>query len=241
MKKIIKDFPDFEKRFAEFEKLYHALKGKRKIKIPPQPTYDKTKDLYHYLAHYTNIIHLKLIHQLHLLLLGIKAENPEIVATVRSCIETIGALAYMVQELSKKNIKPEAAWDMLNIATMGENKKTMSKQTLFKHAPQTFHSANYVRAVNKTLDKELQAIGSKNKDYILERYDFFSEYTHPNYVALEAYWQVNSGKLTYNKKISCLRKDGLADILFTIVPLILVYVVVLRKAEKLEEKFKALR
>jgi len=240
MKKIINDFPDFEKRFVEFEKLYIELKKKRKIKVPPPPTYNKTKDLYHYLAHYINIIHIKLIHQLHLLLLGIKAENPEIVAMVRSCIETIGALAYMVEEISKESTIPDEAWNILNIATMGENKKTMSKQTLFKHAPQIFHSADYVRAVNKTLDKELQAIGSKNKDYILERYDYFSEFTHPNYVALQLYWQVNSGKLTYKRKISCMRQDELADILFTIVPLILVYVVVLRKAEKLEQKFKTL-
>ena len=129
---------------------------------------------------------------------------------------------------------------MLNVATMGENKKTMSKQTVFANAPQIFHSAEYVRAVNKILDTELKAIGSKNKDHILERYDFFSEFTHPNYLALQHYWEVISGQLKYLKKYSSMREDMLADILLTITPLILVYVLVLRKAEKLEKEFKPL-
>ncbi|PWU24075.1 hypothetical protein C5B42_00675 [Candidatus Cerribacteria bacterium 'Amazon FNV 2010 28 9'] len=240
MSKVITDFPDLAQRFVEFQRLSKELKVKRKIKIPPEPTSDKTRDLYHHLGHYINIIHLKLVHQLHLLSVGIKAENPEVMATVRSCIETIGALAYMVQEIEKKRQQPEAIWEMLNIATMGENKKTMSKQTVFTHAPQTYHSADYVRAVNDILDNELKKNGSKNGAYILERYDFFSEYTHPNYLAMEAYWEVKSGKLKYNKKISCMRKDNLADILFTITPLILVYVMVLRRAEKIESDFKKL-
>jgi len=241
MNKTLQDFPTFKEQLIEFNKLYSQLKKRRKITPPPRPTGNKSGDIYHHFAHYINIIHLKLIHQLHLLLLGIKAENPEVASIVRSCIETIGALAYTTHKITDKKTDYEFIWNLLYVATMGQNTKTMSKKTTFSKAPQIFHSADYVREVNEILNDELTAIGSKNKDYILESYDFFSEFTHPNYLALQVYWRADTGKMTYDKKIACLREDDLGQIILTISPLILVYEVVLRKAEKLEQEFKLLK
>ena len=74
-KKILRDFPSLKDKLIEFESLTKQLKKKREIKVPPHPTYNKTKDAYHSLVHYTNIIHIKLIHQLQLILVGINSEK----------------------------------------------------------------------------------------------------------------------------------------------------------------------
>ncbi|MBI2268395.1 MAG: hypothetical protein HYU80_03040 [Candidatus Blackburnbacteria bacterium] len=237
MKKTWQKYHSFKKQLIELDSLYKQLKKRRKIVPPPEPTGNKSVDLYHHFSHYTNIIHIKLIHQLNLLISGINAQNPEAASMVRSCIETIGALAHMVRKINKKMTNHEEVWEILYVATMGQNTKTMSGKTTFSKAPQIFHSADYVREVNKLLNAQLTAIGSKNKDYILESYDFFSEFTHPNYLALEPYWGIIDGKMVYQKDIACMREDEVGQILLTITPLILVYEMVMRKAEKIEEHF----
>jgi len=241
MKKTLLRYPAFKKQLAELDSLYKQLKKRRKIVTPPEPTGDKSTDLYHHFSHYVNIIHLKIIHQLHMLILGINTQNPEVASVVRSCIETIGGLAYIVHKVRSKKTDHTAVWKLLYIATMGQNTITMSGKTTFSRAPQIFHSADYVREENKLLNEELTAIGSKNNDYILERYDFFSEFTHPNYIALEVYWRIIEGKMTYEKNISCMRDDEVGQIVSTIIPLILVYGVVMRKAEKIEQELKELK
>jgi hypothetical protein len=241
MNKTLQDFPTLKNQLIELNNLYIQLKKRRKIISPPRPTGNKSDDLYHNFAHYINIIHLKLVHQLHLLLLGIKAKNPEVASIVRSCIETIGALAYMTHKITGKKNDHKFIWNLLYVATMGQNTKTMSKKTTFSKAPQIFHTADYVREVNKILNNELIAIGSKNRDYILESYDFFSEFTHPNYLALQIYWRADTGGMLYDKKIACLREDDLGHIVLTITSLVLVYEMVLRKAKKLEQEFKLLK
>jgi hypothetical protein len=147
----------------------------------------------------------------------------------------------MTHKIAPKKTDYEFVWDLLYVATMGQNTRTMSKKTTFSRAPQIFHSADYVREVNKILNEELAKIDSKNKDYILESYDFFSEFTHPNYLALQVYWTAYTGRIIYDKKIACLREDDLSQILLTLFPLILTYEMVLRKAEKLELEFKSLK
>lgn len=238
MKKVLKDFPNLQKQLQELHSLFIQLKKRRKIIIPPQPIGNKKKDVYHHLAHYINIIHLKLIHQLHLLIIGINSENPEAASIIRSCIETMGALAFITRKIAAKKDDYQFVWETLYKATMGQNTKTMSKEITFSKAPQIFHSADYVREINELLDSELTKIKSKNKDYILKSYDFFCEYTHPNYLALQSYWSVDTGELIYDKKISCLKEDDLGQMLFTIISLILVYEMTLRKSEKLEREFK---
>ena len=176
-----------------------------------------------------------------MLILGINAENPEVASLVRSCIETIGGLAYTIHKIISKNGDHAFIYDLLYVATMGQNTKTMAKKAVFSKAPQIFHAADYVRAVNKILNDELSRINSKNRDYILESYDFFCEFTHPNYLALQVYWKADNDKLLYDKKISCLREEVLGQILLTMIPLILVYEMILRKAEKLEQEFLLLK
>ncbi|HBL51659.1 MAG: hypothetical protein A3D24_02235 [Candidatus Blackburnbacteria bacterium RIFCSPHIGHO2_02_FULL_39_13] len=235
--KVFQDFPNFKKQLIDFDNLYAQLKKRRVIKTLPRSTGNKKKDLYSTLAHYINIIHLKLIHQLQLLILGINSENPEVASIVRSCIETIGALAYITNKITPKKTDYEFIWELLYVATMGQNTKTMSGKITFSNAPQSIHTADYVREINKLLNIELDRIGSENKDYILESYDFLSEFTHPNYLALQVYWRVDHGELIYDKKIACLREEELSQILLTTIPLILVYEMTLRKAEKLEQEF----
>jgi len=241
MKKTLLRYPTFKKQLTELDSLYKQLKKRRKIVPPPEPTGEKSADLYHHFSHYVNIIHLKIIHQLQMLISGINTQNPEVASMVRSCIETIGGLAYMVHKVGSKKTDHTAVWELLYVATMGQNTKTMSGKTTFSKAPQIFHSADYVREVNKLLNDELSAIGSKNKDYILESYDFFSEFTHPNYIALEVYWGIIEGKMTYEKNISCMRDDEVGQIVNTIIPLILVYEVIMRKAEKVEHELIELK
>lgn len=241
MKKTWQKYPAFKKQLIELDGLYRQLKKRREIIPPPEPTGNKSTDLYHHFSHYINIIHLKFIHQLQLLISGVNAQNPEVASVVRSCIETIGGLAYMVHKINNKITDHEEVWRLLYVATMGQNTKMMSGKTTFSKAPQIFHSANYVREVNKLLNAELTTIGSKNKDYILESYDFFSEFTHPNYLALEVYWGIIKGKMIYQKNIACMREDEVGQILLTITPLILVYEMIMRKAEKIEKHFLEVR
>lgn len=241
MKKTWQKYPAFKKQLIVLDSLYGRLKKRRRIIPLPEPTGNKSTDLYNPFSHYINIIHLKLIHQIQLLISGINAQNPEVACVVRSCIETIGGLVYMVHKINNHINDYEEIWKLLYIATMGQNNKTMSGKTTFSKAPQIFHSAYYVREVNKLLNTELTVIASKNKDYILESYDFFSEFTHPNYLAFEVYWEIIEGKMLYQKNIACMRDDEVGQILLTITPLILVYEMVMRKAEKIEKHFLEVR
>jgi hypothetical protein len=235
-KKLFKDFPKIQQEYQELKTYYKLLKKWRNIRFVRKPTGNKLKDLYPHLVQYINLIHLKIIHQLSLILLGIEAENPEIIPIVRGYIETIGGICYIMEKITKIKSEPDKVWEILNKAVMGENKKTLSKKVIFPTAPQTFHSADYIRA----LDDVVTLFNPKFRFFMLQQYDFYCEYTHPNYLALESYWEVISGKLKYREKISCIREDQIIDILKTMVPLVLVYEYVLRKAQDFEKEFKKL-
>ena len=240
---IIKKYPQYNNDIQLF---YHDIKQVKKIriiKIPRKPILDKKEDLPSKYSHFLNVIDLRFLAQLDYFKTGIELGNPEVASTLRGCLETMSCLIYIYDRVKKRFESKEydLAWDTLYKAVMGRRSitnefgKSIEEKDSSKKA---FHVNDYIKKANQLLKELLESLPSNNKDLdiISFFYDHLCESMHPNYLALESYWQFDESieNISYNKSPRCLRPKDFAMLLKTINQFIPIYFFFIRKAQNLE-------
>lgn len=104
-----------------------------------------------------------------------------------------------------------------------------------------FNVLDYIDRANKLVSNDLKKKfnGDKNRNkYFRAQCDMLCELTHPNYLALSMCWGVKDDKFRYNQPPHTLTNENFGLLVHTISPSLAIYVLYLKRAQKLEDDLK---
>lgn len=245
MKSLIKVYPELQKEILLFESYFRDLKKFIKTVSPPIPTNDKKKDIPILLKHFINVIQIRLVTQMSLIRTGLRSQNPEIYSVVRATMETVAAMAFVsdrvISEYSAGNYN--RAWSVVAKAIMGRRTKIISfgkNEEVNEGLEKSVNVVTYIDKATSLISNELKKLNGEKKkkspNYFKFQYELISEFTHPNYNALEIYWRIENDKVIYQKPSKVLTTENLGIILHTLLPLIPAYLLFLKKAYKFQQE-----
>lgn len=244
LEKLIKLYPELRKEISDFEGYFKDLKKFIKITSPKSPTYNKKNDIPIYLKHFINVIQLRLITQMSLIRKGLISQNSEVYSVVRAAMETISAIAYITDRVSRECLfsRYNNAWAILAKSFMGRRTKPIGfakNKEIKEELEKSINVMTYINKTSKLISKERNKFNgkkNKNSNYFKSQYELISEYTHPNYCAFEMYWKIKNNKIIYVKSEKVLSLEDLGIILHILLPLIPIYLLFLKRAYNLQKE-----
>jgi hypothetical protein len=245
VKSLIKLYPKLEKEILTFENDFKDLKKLIKIVPPPQPTHNKKKDIPISLKHFINVTQLRLITQMSLIKTGLKSQNPEVFSIVRATMETIAAMAFVSDRVESEYLAKNynKAWSVVTKAFMGRRTKIVSfgkNEEIKEGFEKSVNVMTYIDKANSLISNKLKKLNRKKKkehsNFFKFQYELISEFTHPNYNALEMYWKIADDEVVYQKPSRVLTSESLGVILHALSPLIPIYLLFLKRAHKFHQE-----
>lgn len=240
MDKLIAEYPEFELQLKGIFSFQNTSQKFRKIMVPNKPEGKVEKDVPKQFSHFLNVIHIRFQTQINYLILALQSKNPEGFSTIRNCMETIGALAFVYYAVREKiELKDyKGAQGILYKASLGERETEISfmdAKEVTDEAKKAYNVLTYIDRADK-LVTELFKVDGEKKRYFKAQYERLSELTHPNYMALSMYWGVEDNKFSYQQPNAVLRKEDFGLVVHSISPLLPIYLFFLKKSQEFEKQ-----